>query len=129
MVQQYSKYVVHCTSLLPAFSEFFVPLVFNPFEPFLLGEKRVPTMLVTIRRLGFHHRYLLRCKPVHFTAFLFVSFPFFRRQNILNFKKLNFLLIREKGVAFICFFLLSSLFPSLVSNKPYRPTTHFASGE
>ncbi len=32
--------------------------------------------------------------PGQFTAFFFVSFPFFRRQNIKNFKKLNFLLIR-----------------------------------
>ena len=118
------------STLVPSFSEFFVPLDFTSFKPFLLREKRVPPTLAIIRRLGFcSHRSLLRYKPVNFTAFFFVSFPIFRRQNIKNLKKLNFnpRVLLKKAALFYVF--LSSLFPLLVSKKAYRPTTHFASGE
>ena len=82
------------STLVPAFSEFLVPVVFTPFKPFLLREKRVPPTLVIIRRLGFQSPFFTQKKTGSFHRFFFVSFPFFRRQNIKNFKKLNFLLIR-----------------------------------
>jgi hypothetical protein len=83
-------------SLVPAFCEFLVPVVFTPFKPFLLREKRVPPTLVMIRRLGFQSPFFTQIKASSFHRFFFfVSFPFFRRQNIKNFTKLNFLLIRS----------------------------------
>ena len=75
-------------------SEFLVPVVFPVFKPFLLREKRVPPTLVIIRRLGFQSPFFTQIKTSSFHRLFFVSFPFFRRQNIKNFKKLNFLLIR-----------------------------------
>ena len=38
-------------SLVPAFSEYFVPVVFTLFKPILLKEKRVPPTLVIIMKL------------------------------------------------------------------------------
>ncbi len=68
-------------ALVPAFSEFFISLVFIPFKPFLLRVKGAPPTLVIIMRLGFSNRSLLRYKPVHFTAFLvsFLRFIFNKR--------------------------------------------------
>ncbi len=40
-------------TLVLTFSEFFVQLLFTPFKPFLLREKRVPPTLVVIKRLRF----------------------------------------------------------------------------
>jgi hypothetical protein len=86
--------VISDRALVPAFSEFLVPVVFTSFKPFLLREKRVPPTLVIIGRLGFQSLFFTQIKISSFHCLFFVYFPFFRRQNIKNFKKLNFLLIR-----------------------------------
>jgi hypothetical protein len=72
-------------SLVPAFSEFLVPVVFTPFKPFLLREKMVQPTLVIIRRLGFQSPFFTQIKTSSFHRLFFVSFPFFLRQNIKNF--------------------------------------------
>ena len=119
-LQNRSRLTIFFSSLVSAFSEFLFPVVFTSFKPFLLREKRVPPKLVIIRRLGFQTPFFTQIKTSSFHSLFFVSVPFFRWQNIKNFKKLNFLLIRA---------LIRSFFLSLVSKKAYRPTTYFASGE
>ena len=60
--------------LVPAFSEFLVPVVFPVFKPFLLREKRVPPTLVIIRRLGFQSPFFTQIKTSSdFFLFLFLS--------------------------------------------------------
>jgi hypothetical protein len=110
--------------LVPACSEFFVPFVFTPCKPFLFWEK------------WFHYssynnetRFLVTVLYLNINQFIslpfFVSFPFFRRQNIKNFKKLNFFIIRacfKRGGAFLCFFIKS--FPHItfkVSLQIHKP--------
>jgi hypothetical protein len=41
------------TALVPAFNEFFVPVVFTLFTPIVLRGKRVPPTIVIVRRLDF----------------------------------------------------------------------------
>ena len=64
------------STLVPAFSEFLVPVVFTPFKPFLLREKRVPPTLVIIRRLGFQSPFFTQIKTSSFHRLLFCFFSF-----------------------------------------------------
>ena len=63
-------------ALVPAFSEFLVPVVFTPFKPFLLREKRVPPTLVIIRRLGFQSPFFTQIKTRLFHRLFFCFFSF-----------------------------------------------------
>jgi hypothetical protein len=62
-------------TLVAAFSEFLVPVVFTSFKPFILREKKVPTTLVIIRRLGFQSPFFTQIKTSSFhRLFFFFSF-------------------------------------------------------
>ena len=107
-------------SLVPAFSEFLVPVVFTSFKPFLLKEKKVPPTLVIIRRLGFQSPFFTQIKTSSFHRLFFCFFSFLPSAKYPR-------VLLKKAVLFYVFLL--SLLPSLVSKKAYRPKTNFSSGE
>jgi hypothetical protein len=72
LVRPYSIMQKFFSALVPAFSEFLVPVVFNPFKPFLLREKRVPPTLVIIRRLGFQSPFFTQIKTSSFHRLFFL---------------------------------------------------------
>ena len=83
------------TALVPAFGEYFVPIVFPLFKPILLREKRVPPRVVIIKRLGFQSTFFTQI--ISSFPRLFVYFIFSRRQNLKNIERFNFLIIRTSS--------------------------------
>jgi hypothetical protein len=80
-------------TLVPAFSEFLVPVVFTSFKPFLLREKKGSTHARYNKEIRFSVTVLYSDKNQFISPPFFCFFSFLPSANIKNFKKLNFLLI------------------------------------